>query len=187
MKCAEAALEGSKNSQLRNSMQQNRENQNQIGKDGNNGNGKDNGKRTRSVDLFLRHKRAEIETELETISECLQIIRSSLSSQFSSSQSQSIMTKMQMNENNEILSRNGLFQILSRVLIFGFNGAGDFDDRTFNKIIKEVESLDKNQDKNQNIKKKIMKKKPETGLTTKLIFALRDKFGLDRIQKYRCE
>ena len=162
--CATAALEASASSLLRNSMQQNRENQNQIG----NGNAKDgkDGKSSRSVDLFLRHRRAEIESELECISDCLGVIRSSSSSSRSNSDAQEV----------EITCRLGLFQSLSRVLQFGYDGKGDFDKC-------EILKNEKNDGKRQ--KKEKPENEGENGIATKLIFALRDKFGLDRVQKTR--
>ena len=170
IKCAIAALEGSKNSQLRNSMQQNRENQHDFGKDnGNSKNGKDSGKRTRSIDLFLRHKRAELETEVESINECLYVIRST-ASQLKSNNSKEI------NETDiEMASKSGFLQVLSRVLHFGFDGKGDFD-KLENKEKRRIKDakvglLQNSKDENK-----------EYGLTTQLIFALRDKFGLDRIE-----
>lgn len=153
--CAIAALEGSKSSQLRKSMQKNREDQSQNGIDEN---GEKGGKRSRSIDLFLRHKRAEIESEVESIRDCLSVIRSSVSKQS--------MTAMHA---PAIASRVGLFHAISRVLHFGFNGRGDFDRRGDTEAKKGT-------------KKMKVDSAPEVGLTTHLILALRDKFGLDRIQ-----
>jgi pentatricopeptide repeat protein len=153
--CAVAALEGSKSSQLRKSMQKNREDQNQIGTDGS---GDKGGKRSRSIDLFLRHKRAEIESEVEVISDCLSVIRSTVSKQ-----------TMMAHHSPAVASRVGLFQALSRVLHFGFNGRGDFDRKADTEGTKSKKKLKTDSTS-------------EVGLTTHLILALRDKFGLDRIQ-----
>jgi hypothetical protein len=57
LECAIAALESTKNYELRNSMQLNRNK-----KEG--GGVVEEGKRTRSLDLFLRHRRGEIEGEV---------------------------------------------------------------------------------------------------------------------------
>lgn len=153
--CAVAALEGSKSSQLRKSMQKNREDHSQNAADGS---GDKGGKRSRSIDLFLRHKRAEIESEVETIGDCLSVIRSSVLKQ-----------TVMAHHSPAIASRVGLFHALSRVLHFGFDGKGDFDKRVDTEGTKSK-------------KKTKTDSSSEVGLTTHLILALRDKFGLDRIQ-----
>ena len=145
-------------------MQQNRENQNDSGKDhGSSKNGKDSGKRTRSIDLFLSHKRAELETEVESINECLSVIQST------ASQSKSKQKDIEM------ASKSGFLQVLSRVLHFGFNGNGDFD-KLENNEMKRIKNAKVGESQNPKDESK------EFGLTTQLIFALRDKFGLDRVE-----
>ena len=145
-------------------MQQNRENQNDSGKDhGSSKNGKDSGKRTRSIDLFLSHKRAELETEVESINECLSVIQST------ASQSKSKQRDIEM------ASKSGFLQALSRVLHFGFNGNGDFDNLE-NREMKRIKNAKVGKSQSTKDENK------EFGLTTQLIFALRDKFGLDRIE-----
>ena len=174
IECAIAALEASKNSQLRNSMQQNRENQTNLSKENGKGsNGKDNSKRTRSIDLFLRHKRAEIETEVESINESLSVIRSTVSNLQSKSSNRK--------DNLDLVtsSRLGLFQTLSRVLYFGFDGNGDLDQFKNTKKKKNP-----NEQKEKSGKEnKIAENSQNLELSTNLIFALRDKFGLDRIER----
>lgn len=152
VECAVAALGASKSSLLRNSMQLNRESSKQNSQES----GEDReGKRSRSIDLFLRHRRAEIEYELESITESLSVIKAN-KNQISS----------------DITSRIGLFQSLSRVLHFGYDGKGDFDN---------CEKKNKEKDAKKSANKKV--ENDDVGLTSKLIYALRDKFGLDRVQK----
>jgi tRNA G46 methylase TrmB len=155
--CALTALESSKSSQLRNSMQQNRENESRKS---NNEDGLKDAKRSKSIDLFLRHRRAEIESEVESISHCLSALRSLPSLRVKGAQEQAL--------------KIGFMHTLSRVLHFGFNGSGDHDDCCYpgdgdahhvsaastsaaNPLIEEVMS------------------------SNALILAVKDKFGLDRV------
>lgn len=137
--CAVAALERTKSSQLRASMEQNRSGATSDKE----------GKRSKSINLFLSHRRAEIESEVESINSCISITKTSTSQ---------LMDPATL----EVASRTGLLNCLSRVLQFGFNGMGDYDESESKSKAKGV-SLD-------------------VGLGGQLVFALRDKFGLDRVQ-----
>lgn len=145
LECAIAALESTKNYELRNSMQLNRNKKE--------GGVVEEGKRTRSLDLFLRHRRSEIEGEVEAIGTYLTAIKSNISD-FSAIND--------LEDNLEMLTRLGLYSSLSRILYFGFNGKGDYDDNVNGSGQKNVES--------------------DAIISANLLYALRDKFGLDKIQ-----
>jgi len=67
-----------------------------------------------------------------------------------------------MEDSLEMFTRLGLHSALSRILYFGFNGKGDYDTNG-------SESGQKNAENDANI-------------SVNLLYALRDKFGLDKIQ-----
>jgi hypothetical protein len=166
--CAKVALEKSKTFQLRNAMQQNRQ---KLTESDVKAGGpsyileKDDGKRSRSIDLFLRHQRAEMESAVESLDDYLSTVKSAFPT------SHSLSFASGSDGSLEIASRLGLYQVLSRVLYFGFDGKGDFDGgmSTSSASIKEETLTGSNVS--------------QSSLTAQLIFALRDKFGLDLIQK----
>ena len=153
--CALTALEGSKSSQLRNSMQQNRENESRKN---NNEDGLKDAKRSKSIDLFLRHRRAEIESEVESISHCLSALKSLPSLRLKGAQEQAL--------------KIGFMHTLSRVLHFGFNGSGDHDDCCY------PGDCDAHHASTASTSSAL-----NEGVTSSnaLILAVKDKFGLDRV------
>ena len=159
LNCALTALESSKSSQLRNSMQQNRENENRKK---NNEDGLKDNKRSKAIDLFLRHRRAEIESEVESISHCLSALKSLHSLPFKCSQAQAL--------------KIGFLHTLSRVLHFGFNGHGDYDDCSYPEDsglgIVPFSSTSSTTVRDA-----------EMTPASALILAVKDKFGLDRVHE----
>ena len=159
LNCALTALESSKSSQLRNSMQQNRENESRKK---NNEDGLKDNKRSRAIDLFLRHRRAEIESEVESISHCLSALKSLHSLPLKCSQAQAL--------------KMGFLHTLSRVLHFGFNGFGDYDDSSYpvdNTLgIVPITSASST-----------TLLDGEMTPARALILAVKDKFGLDRVHE----
>lgn len=155
--CALTALESSKSSQLRNSMQQNRENESRKN---NNEDGLKDAKRSKSIDLFLRHRRAEIESEVESISHCLSALKSLSSLRLKGAQEQAL--------------KIGFMQTLSRVLHFGFNGSGDHDDCCY---------PGDGDAHHASTASTSSANPPNVGVTSSnaLILAVKDKFGLDRV------
>ena len=97
-------------------------------------------------------------------------------------------------EVNSYLAKIGYYRALSRVLYFGYDGLGDFDDvDTSVSDAKEATSTDgiesptgKSKPKKLHEKKKMKSESNDKGvlsIVSHLVYALRDKFGLDRIGK----
>lgn len=157
LNCALTALESSKSSQLRNSMQQNRENESRKR---NNEDGLKDNKRSKAIDLFLRHRRAEIESEVESISHCLSALKSLHSLPLKCSQALKI----------------GFLHTLSRVLHFGFNGHGDYDDCSY-PVDSGLGIVSTSSASSRTVLDADMTS------ASALILAVKDKFGLDRVHE----
>ena len=140
-------------------MQQNRENESRKK---NNEDGLKDNKRSKAIDLFLRHRRAEIESEVESILHCLSALKSLHTLPLQCSQAQAL--------------KIGFLHTLSRVLHFGFNGLGDYDDSSYpvdsTLGIVPITSASSTTVLDE-----------EMTPTSALILAVKDKFGLDRVHE----
>lgn len=109
---------------------------------------------SKSVELFLQHKNSELEKEASAVREYLGFCRHSLSTHNSNSNS------THSGSPSGILSASAYVNFLSRVLYFGYDGKGDLEGE-------EIDGA-----------------KESGTIATRLLYALRSKFGLDQVSQY---